>query len=325
MARIGVSGIGSIGLRHARLLADLGIEVVLHDVRPQGLELPRELEACARWVTTFDDLLASAVDGVVIATPDHVHVEQVAAACAHGVPVLVEKPLAETLAAARRLEAVVEPGVAPILVGYVLRYVSVLRRARELVDDGVIGAVVSVAATLGAYETLELARNRFGGDTRFRILVDYSHEWDYLRWIVGPIERVVAVAHLAEGRPLRQDPNVVDGVLAFAGGATGTFHLDYVRSPGTRSFTLIGNKGTLAVNVGRGELELRVYDGDVSVTEELSESRDVSFVRQLQHFLAVIQGDERPDVTLQDGLRALAVAEAIEASCTGGVWVEVGC
>ena len=323
MARVGVSGIGSIGLRHARLLVELGVEVVLHDARPQGLELPPELEASAHWVTSFDDLLESVVDGVVVATPDHVHVGQVSAACARGVPVLVEKPVADTLAAARSLETVAETGVAPILVGYVLRYVSVLRRARELVAVGAIGPVASVAATLGAYETLELARNRFDGDRRFRILVDYSHEWDYLRWIVGPIERVAAVAHLAEGRPLQQDPNVVDGVLAFEGGASGTFHIDYVRSPGKRSFTLIGTKGTLAVDVGRGELELRVYGEDAPVVEQLAEPRDASFVRQLQHFLAVMRGDERPDVTLQDGLRALAVAEAIEASCTSGVWVDV--
>lgn len=323
MARIGVSGVGSIGLRHARLLDGLGVDVLLHDARPGGIEVPEGLASRARWLDSFDELLAQDLDGLVVATPDHAHVEQVAAACMRNVPVLVEKPVADSLSAARTLEPVLRASGTPVLVGYVLRHVGVVRRARELVAAGAVGTIVSVAATLGAYETLEVARNRFDDDTRFRILVDYSHEWDYLRWIVGPIERVVAAGRLAGDRPLRQDPNVVDGVVEFVDGATGTFHLDYIRTPGTRAFTVIGDRATLDADVGGGRLTLRAYEGSDPVVEDLREPRDASFERQLRHFLAVATEGERPEVGLDDGLRALAVAEAVECSCTGGTWVEI--
>jgi predicted dehydrogenase len=318
--KVGVSGVGSIGLRHARLLAGLeGVDVALFDAFPRS-DLPDEL-AGAAWLESHDALL-EAVDAVVIATPDAAHAEQAAAALRAGVPALVEKPLALSVDEARGLGAIAEATGTPLLVGYVLRHTAVLQAARRLVQEGAVGAVVSAHATLGAYETLRVARNRFADAREDSLVFDYSHEWDYLRLLVGPIERVAAVSGCARDLELVQEPNVFDGALAFAGGTTGTFHLDYVQDPGGRACTLVGDRGTIRVDVGGGKIELQ-RRGESGTVEDFAEPRDASFVRQLEHLLEVASRRVAPSVDVADGIAALAVAEAVSDAARRGVWVDV--
>ncbi len=322
--RVGVSGLGSIGRRHARLLAGLGVrEVCLYDVVPDERELPVELAPLASWAHSFDELLDRDLDGLVVAVPDESHAEQVAAACRKGTPVLVEKPLAPSVAAGRQIEQVVAETGTPVLVGYVLRHCAPMRLAHKVLCEAGIGQLVSVHATLGAYETLRLSRNRFATPAAYRILFDYSHEWDYLEWLVAPIRRVAAIAHTSGDLPLLEDPNVVDGVLEFEGNPIGTFHLDYVQDNGGRSCTFVGDRGSLHLDAGRGTVDVRSAGRRAVRSYDCAEPRDAMFTRQLEHFLAIVQRIDAPCVTVADGIRAVAVAEAVMAACVGRTWVDV--
>jgi predicted dehydrogenase len=316
-AAIGVVGLGSIGRRHARLLAERsGAAVPVFDTSPNAADhLPG-----VRMVADVDALL-DACSGVVIATPDDLHAPQTIAACRAGVAVLVEKPLSDSRAGADAMAAAAAATGVPVLVGHVLRHLPVLQRAAELLATGAIGRPVSFHATLGAYETLELARMRFGRDDRYRLPFDYSHEWHYLQWLLGPARRVVAVSHTAGDLPLRQEPNVIEVLLELGTGVTGSVHLDYVERDGARAVRIVGDRGALALDLRAGDLGLRAGSGPV-VHESHVEERDAAFRRQLDHFADVIAG-ANPMVTIDDATRALAVAEAVVASCEQGTWQEV--
>jgi predicted dehydrogenase len=317
--RIGVSGIGSIGARHARILGSMsGVATVLYDALTEHDELVGRF-AGAEVVSSFEELLDARLDGLVVATPDQVHPSHAAAACARRLPVLLEKPVAVSRAAADPIVRASKENGTPVLVGYVLRYVRCLARVRALLLRGAIGTPVSFHATLGAYETLVLARNRFTTATQDALFIDYSHEWDYLRWLLGPIDGGFAVAHQAGDLPLLQDPNVVDAVLRMQSGATGTAHLDYVQQDGSRTCRIIGDRGTLEVDVRQGRLTMNCV-GRTPVIQDLAEPRDRAFRAQAEHFLDVIAGRAVPRVTLDDGLAALDVAEALIESVARGRW-----
>jgi predicted dehydrogenase len=314
---IGLSGLGSIGRRHARLLAGRAdVRLLVYDTSPPD-DLPE-----AECVPSFERLLQSGVDAVVVASPDEAHLDQAGAACRAGVPVLVEKPLAASLDAGRELVAIAGESKAPVLVGYVLRHTAALRRVGELLEAEVVGPIASVHALLGAYETLIAARNRFANAVPYRLVYDYSHEWDYLAWLCGPIRSVAASGRRLPDPEFAEDPNVLDGVLGFVSGVAGTFHLDYVQRRSTRELTVVGERGRLRADLRSGAIRLAL-DDDTERVEELAEPRDASFERQLEHFLAVVRGEEQPLVTASDGLRALAVAEAVRAAAESGTWVTV--
>lgn len=325
MIRVGVTGIGSIGARHARVLAGLdGVEVHVHDAVAGAEEIGARVGPGVLVEPSLDALLDRAPDGLVVATPDEFHLAALLTARAAGVPVLVEKPLAADRDAARTAVATLQDRGqdGAVLVGYVLHHYACMRRAHARLREGAVGTPVSFHAELGAYETLTLARSRFDDTAEGRLFVDYSHEWDYLRWLLGPVAGGLALARLAGDLPLRQRPNVVDAVLRLADGTTGSVHLDYVQDPARRTLVVIGDRGRLTVDVVRGSVTTVDRDGRVHA-EDCSAPRDAAFTAQARHFLDVAAGRSAPAVTVQDALAALDVAAALARSAATGQWVDV--
>jgi len=313
---IGVSGLGSIGRRHERLLRRRpNVRILVYDTR-----LPDDLPE-SECVRSFEEMLEGGIDGVVIAAPDDAHLVQAGAACRAGIPVLVEKPLASDLASGLELQSIAAETGTPLLVGYVLRHTAVLRRVRELLEEHAVGAVASVHAMLGAYETLVAARSRFANVVPYRLVYDYSHEWDYLAWLCGPIGRVAASPRTIADAEFGETPNLIDGVLDFVSGISGTFHLDYVQRRSVRELTVAGEDGLLRADLRSGSIELVREDGERK--EDLGEPRDHSFERQIDHFLDVARGIGSPFISAADGVRALAVAEAVREAALTDAWVNV--
>lgn len=322
--RIGVSGVGSIGFRHARLLSQKGgIDIFAADPVADHLRAVETLPGVAGIASSFEELLEFGLDGVIIATPDRFHVPQAETACRSGVAVLVEKPVAENAAQAERLRQVRDETNAKLLVGYPLRHNSIFRKAKEIFDAGGIGEAVSFHIMLGAYNTLVAAKSRFGAEDVNKLFVDYSHEWDYLTWFLGKAERVVAASHTSGDRERKQKPNVVNAVIEMKSGITGTAHLDYIQSPGQRHFTVIGDLGTIAVDAVGGFVTHRKYDEEHQSIYDIKETFDGMMTRQLEHFIAVINAAGVPVATAEDGLNALKIADALILSTSSGSWESV--
>jgi len=318
---LGVSGFGSIGRRHARVAAADGWRVVVFEPVPVADAELADLPARPTFVDTFDELVRSGVDAVVVATPDASHRAQAIACCELGIPVLVEKPLADTRDAACAVESAGRSTGTPVLCGYVLRHSTVLRAVREMLQAGEIGTVASFHVNLGAYETLEFARSRFGPDDRDHLYVDYSHEWDYLRWLFGPVRRVCAVARTVQGLPLIQTPNLLDAIVELES-VSGSAHLDYVQRPGCRVLSVVGTSGVLDVDIAAGTVDRRDIAGAVH-TRRYGQQRDELFRLQLANLAAVVAGTQQPTVTASDGVRALEIAEALKESSRNSGWVPV--
>jgi predicted dehydrogenase len=324
MTVIGITGVGSIGSRHARIFGDVqGVTVVVHDAVATPDELRDRLWRDVQVAPSLDAMLDHDLDGLVIASPDATHAHAALLGCARGVAVLLEKPMADTLAAARDIVSAASSSGTPVLVGYVLRHVRCMQRVAALLRDGTIGNPLSFQVMLGAYETLQVARTRFDGAAYGALFRDYSHEWDYLRWLLAPVSGVYALARTAGALELRQDPNLVDAVLRLADGTTGTAHLDYVQAPGTRRFTVVGDAGTVEVDVARGEIRVRCI-GQPDRVETAPENRNDAFRAQAEHFLAVASRAVPPAVDLHDGLAALHVSEAVRSSALEDRWTDVG-
>src|SRR5690606_8947859 len=164
-----------------------------------------------------------------------------------------------------------------------------------------------------------LARHRFGDGAEGRLYVDYSHEWDYVRWFAGPVAGCVAVAGRRGDRPVTPSPNVVDALLVTESGVSGSVHLDYVQDPSRREITLVGDRGTVRVTPSLGEVWLE-RPGQDAVEERFADPRERGLVRQAAHFLHVVRGEARPAVTIADGRAAVEVAAAVRRSAESGTW-----
>ena len=142
--RVLVVGCGSIGQRHIRMLQGVGNGVEVAAVDPLDGKArggPESIRA-DRVYETLDEVPPGSIDGVFICSPPKFHVPQALQALAHRVPILIEKPLSNTLAGVEDLAAGAASAGVPVGVSYNLRYLPQLERAREMLAAGRIGRVL---------------------------------------------------------------------------------------------------------------------------------------------------------------------------------------
>lgn len=345
--RIAVAGAGLIGLRHLEEIdANPDCEIAgIVDPGPRAAEVASRFGAPLR--ATLDAVLATRPDGVIVATPNALHLEQGLACIAAGVPVMIEKPLAHTLEAGERLVAAGEQAGVPILVGHMRRHSRIMDEAIRVVRSGRLGRLVGVMGSAvfckpaadGYFDGPNEWRRRPGGGP---ILINMIHEVDAMRSLMGEIVAVQAQAsHATRGFEVE---DTVAITLRFVGGALGTFMLsDTAASPRSweqtsqenqayatyddeDSYVVMGTHGSLSIPTMR----LRTYarDEDRSwfkpfATEVVPMQRADPLALQIAHFAEVIRGNAKPLVSGRDGLQNLRVVDAIARAATAGGTIEI--
>jgi predicted dehydrogenase len=343
--RIAVAGAGLIGLRHieeieksrsARLSA-------IVDVSPKTAAVA-EKSGVALYGSLSELFVTDRPDGVILATPNQLHVEQGLECIAARVSTLIEKPIGHTYVDGLRLTEAAERAGVKILVGHHRRHSPILHQAVAIVKSGVLGPLVGVLGsavfykpdTEGYYDGPNEWRRKPGGGP---ILINMVHEVGNLRAMVGEIVAVQAFASNATRGFEVEDTAAIN--LRFANGALGAFLLsDTAASPKSweqtsqenkaystyeneDAYTIIGASGSLGVPTMRMHCyerrEDRSWYKPFKMRTEHVERAD-PLANQIEHFAAVIRGEAEPLVTARDGLQNLRVTDAIvEAARTGRV------
>ena len=336
--RIAVAGAGLIGRRHGQLiLRSKSCELTaIVDPAPGAADFAREARVPI-YPTLADLFAAQRPDGVIVATPNSLHVVNGLECVEHGVPALVEKPIADSVEEALRLAEAAASAAVPLLVGHHRRHSPILAKAREVIRSGTLGPIVAVMGSALFYKPDHYFdegpwRREVGGGP---ILINMIHEIDNLRSLCGEIAEVQALSSSATRGFDVEDTVAIN--LRFANGALGTFLLSdtaasaksweqtsrenpsYAHYPDEDCYVISGSRGSLAVPTMR----LKIYTGERSWWEPMEEDtidvdRADPLARQLEHFCSVVRGETQPLVTARDGLLTLRVTLAIyEAARTG--------
>jgi len=144
--RVGVIGVGAMGVHHARLYHELAAAELVGVADPRE---PQAREVAAAYhtdaYTDYEQLLQQDLDSVSIAVPTSLHREVATKAAGYGVHLLVEKPIADTLSGADAIiEAARRAGV-KLMVGHIERFNPVIQKLKELVVGGELGELLSIS------------------------------------------------------------------------------------------------------------------------------------------------------------------------------------
>jgi predicted dehydrogenase len=319
---VAVVGAGQFGRRH--------IETIRNEPQCELVAVADPAYGGERGFADYRQMLdAAKPDGVVIATPNPLHVPVGLACVERGIAMLVEKPIADTVSASKELVSAAERARVPLLVGHHRRHNPIVEKAREIVQGGGIGRLAAVAALWllqkpDEYYEVAWRREPGGGP----LLINCIHDVDDLRYICGEIEEVRAFLSSAIRKFAVEDSLAV--ALRFANGALGTVTLsDSAAAPWAWELTsgeyafyprehencyfFAGTEGSL----GFPKMELWRYTGKKGWYAPLSKEtvgvgNGDSQARQLRHFCRVIRGEEAPRSSGADATRTLAVVEAIK-------------
>lgn len=342
MIRIAIAGIGLIGREHAKRVIDLsGAELcAIADPMVDPAQASREWD-CPVYAGIDELLGATRPDGLILATPNALHAEQAKQAIAARIPVLVEKPLAHSLADAKAILDLAHAHKVEdqCLVGHHRVYSGLLESGCRVIDQGRLGRLVAVQGSALFYKPTQYFENavwrtQIGGGP---IQINMIHEIGNLRALAGEISEVYGMSSNAvRGFDVEDSVSLT---LRFTSGALGSFLLSdsaastqsweqtsgenpsYFHDPQAACYHIAGTLGSLTMP----SLRLQSFAPNTEpgwwspmVSETVDQSQHDPLTRQLEHFVQVIQGQAKPQVSLHDGFANIQVLDAIQSSLSSG-------
>lgn len=326
--RVGIVGCGRIGTRRAEVIRRRGIDdtVVVADADPGRADaLAQTLGCVAR--PEWQDVVASNVDVVIVATTNDWLAPVALAAVEAGRHVLVEKPMARSLDEAEELwKAAVRSGVV-LKVGFNHRHHPAVQRAYDLIQAGAIGQLLFARCRYGH-------GGRPGYDREWRMdpqvsgggeLLDQGiHAIDLFRWFFGEFSEAVGfTASYIWGGSVEDN---AFAILRTAGGQIASLHASWTQWKNLFSLELFGDRGyLLAEGLGgsygaeRLMVGQRRPEGGVPKEEVLTfASGDESWVEEWRVFTEAIRDGRQPPGNGYDGVQALRLIRSLYDSARTG-------
>ncbi|WP_409344040.1 Gfo/Idh/MocA family protein [Paenibacillus sp. MBLB4367] len=319
MLKVGIIGCGLMGSLHARTLRQMpGVQIaaLYNRSRDKAEHLSKELGG--QVYDSYEELLEQELDAVWVATPDHLHTDISIAALEAGKHLFLEKVIATSpedgakiiAASAKRPDLIA-------MVGYPLRFAPGYRKMKEILSRPDAGKVLQAWSMrthflVPTQRVYDKYRDHYydtpnwyfdGSDKAGPIYSHASHDYDLLHWYGGDIESVFAYGANSPA----------------AGGVTDAFTLAVryksgaIASVSTPWVTRVENDAT---GVATERLTVVNTNGEVRLKDDNGPEERISFAEndmweQLNgHFVACVRENRQPLVTLEDGLRAIAVSEA---------------
>jgi predicted dehydrogenase len=325
--RIGVAVVG-LGYWGPNLVRNVSSSrrtrlVQMCDADPARVEQMGSLYPAAACSVDFEATLADpAVEAVAIATPVATHHRLAKAALLAGKHVLVEKPLARTVAEARELVALAKERSRVLLVDHVFLYSPAVRKLRELIVAGEIGDILFI-------DSVRINLGLFQHDVN--VVWDLApHDLSIIDYLVGRAPRsVVALGSSHVGNGLA---NLAYLHLDYGEGLLASVHVNWLSPVKVRHFMVGGSRRSIVYNDLDPSERVKVYDRGVDV------ARDPEGIRQVQvayrsgdvlaprldtgeplanvidHFAECIAGAAEPISGGEHGARVVAALEAAHAS-----------
>lgn len=321
--RLGLIGAGAIAQTYVAALADAPFArlVAVADPRREAAEAVAETADARAFADASALLDAAPLDGVVICTPPATHGEIVRAALERRIPVLCEKPLCLEATEARALRAVASRAGTVFTMASKFRYVEDLVRARAMIASGLLGEVMLLENVFTSRVDMTRRWNALPRISGGGVVIDNgTHSVDIVRYLLGPIDAVLAVAG-PRGQALAVEDSAMLH-LRTRSGADARVELSWSYQKETESFVSVqGTAGVLAVGWRQSRYR-RLADRDWT-TFGSGYEKGAAFRAVLANFCAAIDGGAALLIDADDAVASVEVIDAAYRSIAAGGWAPV--
>ncbi|MFZ0419972.1 MAG: Gfo/Idh/MocA family oxidoreductase [Candidatus Sulfotelmatobacter sp.] len=321
-----IVGAGSIGRRHIANLKKLGVtKLAACDPHPERLEYVATEFHVECFSTIEEGLDKFQADAVLVCSPPVHHVAQAMQALRAGAHVFIEKPLSDRMDEVEALGDEAAKRRAVVQVGYNLRFHPSIQKLKELVDACAVGKILWAHVEAGSYlpdwrpwqdyRKSYTARRELGGG----ILLDGSHEIDYVTWLFGAPQEIACMAdHVSQLEVNVEDCATI--LLRFADGTRADLHLDFIQRSYSRYCSLVGPEGKVQWDLLSNSVQIQRPGKEAEIVKFNYEIND-AYVAELAHFMECVRTGARPRFTLQDAILTLRIALAARAAAEDRKWV----
>lgn len=323
--RVGVIGLGAMGQNHARILADKGMLASVADIVPEVAQAVAAKHG-VKYYLSYQDMLGSDVEGVVIVTPTNTHERIATDALRAGKHVLLEKPMTGSSEALRRLVGLAEKSGLVLAGGFTERFNPVVSFAKQSLDAGEYGELITAASRRVSSMP---ARVRDVG-----VIMDLGvHDIDVIQYIVGKRARsVYALGGHGPGLKYEDHANLL---IDFEGGTSGFVEVNWLTPMKVRKLALTCSKNFVEVDymdqsalvcssafkqLETGNLFNVPLEFDL---RRIALKKEEPLRRELEDFVSAAMEGREPLVSGNSAITTLKIAEAAIESMHSGRKVQV--
>jgi len=323
MLSVGIIGLGNMGRTHARHYRNVADCQVTHVYDSDPAKVTEFVGLYGGQPTGSAAELMDAVNAVDICTPTPSHHALIMEALERNLPVLCEKPMCATPEQCHEIALEVERRGTVFMPAHVVRFFPEFARAHKYVAEGGIGIPAAVRTRRGGAFP-KWSAGWFGDfEQSGGVIGDLIiHDFDWLRWTFGEVDRVFARGLLYRGIP-EMDYALV--TLKFASGAVGHVEGSWADPGGFRTtFEASGDAGMVEHDSRRVHPLLVSRAGATTERESPFLSDDDPYRLELEHFVNCVQQGKQTDITARDGLEAVRISHAAMESLKTGEPVSLG-
>jgi predicted dehydrogenase len=268
-------------------------------------------------------------DIVSIAVPTQFHFQVVLDALDAGCHVLVEKPIAATVAEGNEMSARAKAKGLKLVIGHIVRFNPAVQMLKSQLDIGALGQIFQIRCRrLGPFPT----RIQDVG-----VVIDLAtHDLDIMSYLIG--SKVTRLYAETEQKIHSAYEDTLVGTIRFANGVLGSLNIDWLTPTKIRELAVTGERGMFLVDDLNQELyfyENQEANGNdwsnLALLHGVSVGRMIRYPisrreplrAELEAFIAAVRDDLPPPVTAEDGLAALELAQALVRSGQTGLVVEM--
>ena len=262
------------------------------------------------------------IEAIINTTPNNVHCETTCAAATAGKHVFLDKPIANTIADARKLTRACREAGVVLALGYQRRKESHFRWVRRQIDDGAFGTLVNAEANisrdrLGQFDLNSWRYTAEGmpGGVMLQIGIHYA---DVLAYLMGPIKAVRG--SLAQLVLPGENPDVASLILEHQNGAISTLNACYASASEYYLMNIYGKQATAYYDLHNG---LRVLKRGSKRPDPVPCTKNDSIVEELEEFARAVRGEGEPEMDGERSTDSLAVLLAGIKSAREGRRVEI--
>ncbi len=307
MMKVGVVGGGMMGQHHARVYSELSddFDLELVGIADKDIDRAREIAEKHGYAGVYEDhkeLAEEGLDALTIAVPTSLHKDVALDFIEKGTNVLVEKPIADTVKNAEEIIEAAKKNDVTLSVGHIERYNPSVLKLKEVIDDGMLGNVMSIS---GKRVGPLAIRIRDVG-----IIIDLAvHELDIISYLFDErIKKVTAKAGNAKHPAQVEDYAQIMG--DFNDGRTGIVETNWLTPHKTRKLSVVGTKGIAYLDYI--DQSLVVHDTDWEQNYKIQEKEPLK--NELEDFLDCCLNGGKPCVTGEDGVHVLRAARSAKKS-----------
>lgn len=337
---IGIIGTGLIADFHAKAIQQIPHARLIGAYNRNGARAKDFAERfqCQLFETLEEMVNNPAIDLVCICTASGAHLEGGLAAIRAGKHCLIEKPLEITVERCNQLIQAAKDHQVHLGVIFPSRFHEVNQTVKKAIEQGRMGEPVIGNAYVKwnrsqAYYESAAWRGTWALDGGGALMNQGIHSVDLLQWFMGPVKTVHAFAANRRHKNIEVEDTIV-AAIQFESGALGTIECSTATYPGSfKRMEVIGTEGTAIVEENdlltwefqqsaENDDEIRERFGGKQLSKGgVSDPAAISFIghqKQIEDFIASIEGEKDPLVNGEEGLKSVAIIEAIYESARTG-------